>query len=384
MDFVEGFPKISGKSVMIMVVDRFPKMVHFVPLGHPYTALSVAQAFFDNIVRLHGFPCSIVSNRDPIFTSTLWMELFSLASVKLHLSSAFRPHTNGQSEVANRVLGVYLRCLAGDRPCSWLRWLPWVEYCFNTSYQTALRATPFEVVYGRSPPSLVQYDPGLARVVAMDKQLHHRDVFLAEIRERLLQAQDYMKSSHDKLHRDLAFQVDDWVWLRLHQRTATGITYGAKSKLSPRFYGPFQVVEKIGSVAYRLRLPAKARIHDVFHVVFLKKHHGTPPMAMGSLPPIANGHALPVPAKVRRAMPSRNSWDLLVQWEGRSSAEATWEPLQEFKDLHPDFKLEDELFWSGWGGCCGHHFRQEIPAQEQDHGVHNKLATVMLFFQLLG
>jgi len=118
MDFVEGFPKVGGKSVVLTVVDRFSKMVHFVPLGHPYTALSVAQAFFDNIIRLHGFPCSIVSDRDPVFTSTLWTELFSLAGVKLRLSSAFRPQTDGQSEVANRVLGVYLRCLAGDRTCS--------------------------------------------------------------------------------------------------------------------------------------------------------------------------------------------------------------------------------------------------------------------------
>ena len=116
-----------------------------------------------------------------MFTSTLWTELFSLAGVKLRLSSAFRRQTDGQSEVANRVLGVYLRRLAGDRPRSWLRWLPWAEYCFNTSYQSALRATPFEVVYGRPPSSLVQYDPGMARVVAVDKQLQHRDVFLAEI-----------------------------------------------------------------------------------------------------------------------------------------------------------------------------------------------------------
>ena len=240
--------------------------------------------------------------------------------------------------------------MSSGRPSAQLAlWLPWAEYCFNTSYQTALRATPFEVVYGRPPPTLVQYDPGMARVVAVDKQLQHRDTFLAEIRDRLLQAQDYMKTSHDKLHRDLAFQVNDWVWLRLHQRTATGITDGTKSKLSPRFYGPFQVIEKIGSVAYRLRLPAKARIHDVFHVVYLKKHQGEPPTIMGSLPPIANGRAVPVPAKVLRAMPSRNSWDLLVQWEGRSSAEATWEPLQEFKDRYSDFKLEDELFGQGGG-----------------------------------
>jgi hypothetical protein len=140
------------------------------------------------------------------------------------------------------------------------------------------------------------YRPGLAKVIAVDKQLQHRDEFLLEIRERLLQSQDYMKSSHDKLHCDLAFQVDDWVWLRLHRRSAAGITDSSASKLSPRFYGPFHVIERMGSVAYRLRLPPKARIHDVFHVVFLKKYEGTPPTGPGQLPPIGHGCVLPVPA----------------------------------------------------------------------------------------
>ena len=104
------------------------------------------------------------------------------------------------------------------------------------------------------------------------------------------------------------------------------------------------MVEKIGSVAYRLRLPPKSRIHDVFHVVFLKKHTGDLPAAPVALPPIAHGRALPVLAKVLRATPAHNSWNLLVQWEGRSPAEATWEPLTDFKERYPTFKLEDELF----------------------------------------
>jgi hypothetical protein len=125
MDFVEGFPKARGKSVVLTVVDRFLKLVHFIPLGHPYSA-AVVKAFFKGIVRLHGFPCSIVCDRDrdTVFTSSFWFELFHLAGVKLHMSSAFHLQTDGQSEVTNRVIVMYLCCLAGDCPKSWLTWLP--------------------------------------------------------------------------------------------------------------------------------------------------------------------------------------------------------------------------------------------------------------------
>jgi hypothetical protein len=91
MDFVEGLPKVNGKSVILTVVDRFSKYGHFIALGHPYTAMSVARAFFADIVRLHGFPSSIVSDRDPVFTIHVWRDLFKLAGVKLRMSTTFHP-----------------------------------------------------------------------------------------------------------------------------------------------------------------------------------------------------------------------------------------------------------------------------------------------------
>lgn len=91
MDFVEGLPRANGKSVILIVIDRLSKFAHFIPLGHPYIAHSVAHVFFDEVVRLHGIPSSIVSDRDPVFTSTFWQELFRLSGVELHLSSAFHP-----------------------------------------------------------------------------------------------------------------------------------------------------------------------------------------------------------------------------------------------------------------------------------------------------
>jgi transposase InsO family protein len=134
LDFVEALPRVHGKTVILSVVDRFSKYCHFVPLAHPYTAESVAQTFFTDIVRLHGIPQSIVSDRDPVFTSVFWHELLRLMGTKLHMSSAFHPQTDGQTEAANRVIIMYLWCFTGDRPRQWLRWLSWAEYIYNTAY----------------------------------------------------------------------------------------------------------------------------------------------------------------------------------------------------------------------------------------------------------
>jgi transposase InsO family protein len=171
MDFDEGFPRINGKSVVLTVVDKFSKVVHFIALGHPYTVTSVSRAFIDTIVRLHGVPSSVVSDHDPVFTSNFWRELFKLADVQLHLSSAFHPQSDGQFEATNKTITMYLRCLAGDHPRQWLQWLPWAEFIYNTAYHLSLHTSPFRVVYGRDPPSLRAYTPGAARLPTVHNQL---------------------------------------------------------------------------------------------------------------------------------------------------------------------------------------------------------------------
>jgi hypothetical protein len=95
MDFVEALPKVHGKSVILTVVDRLSKVAHFIPLGHLYTATTVARVFFAEVVRLHGISATIVSDCDPVFTSEFWRELFRLTGVKLHMSSAFHPQSDG-------------------------------------------------------------------------------------------------------------------------------------------------------------------------------------------------------------------------------------------------------------------------------------------------
>ena len=134
------------------------------------------------------------------------------------------------------------------------------------------------------------------------------------------------------------------MWLRLHQRAAAAIKSSQDAKLALRYYGPFKVIERIGSVAYRLQLLNKARIHNVFHVVFLKKYHGTAPTDIVPLPTVVHGHAVPEPGHIVRTRLNHGVWELLVQWLSQSPAASTWELLNDFKATYPKFQLEDELF----------------------------------------
>jgi transposase InsO family protein len=162
MDFVEGLPKSQGKDVIMVVVDRFTKYAHFVPLSHPYTVDSVAQAFIDNIVKLHGPPLCIVSDRDRIFTSSMWQSIFKSLKVQLRFSSSYHPQSDGQTERVNQCLENYLRCMTFQEPRKWLSWLPLAEFWYNTSFHTSLQLTPFQALYGFPPPLISELSiPGL-------------------------------------------------------------------------------------------------------------------------------------------------------------------------------------------------------------------------------
>ncbi|MCH82152.1 retrotransposon protein [Trifolium medium] len=160
MDFITRLPKSKGFEAILVVVDRLSKYSHFVPLKHPYTTRSIAEVFCKEVVRLHGVPLIIVSDRDPVFMSSFWRELFRMQGTQLKMSSAYHPESDGQTEVVNRCLETYLRCFIGDQPKTWASWVHWAEFWFNTNYHTSTEKTPFEIVYGRSPPKLIRWIQG--------------------------------------------------------------------------------------------------------------------------------------------------------------------------------------------------------------------------------
>lgn len=143
------------------------------------------------------------------FTGHVWQDIFKLARVKLCMSTAFHPQTDGQSEVVNKAIAMYFRCITGDKPHSWLEWILWAECCYNMAYHSALQTTPFQVVYGCPPPALVPYQPVSACTATVDELLQERDVFHNDVCDQLLQAQQFAKRFYDAHHHALEFAVSN-------------------------------------------------------------------------------------------------------------------------------------------------------------------------------
>ncbi|KAI0497126.1 hypothetical protein KFK09_023454 [Dendrobium nobile] len=350
MDFIDGLPRSEGFTVILVVVDRLSKYAHFIPLRHPYTAVTVASAFIREVVRLHGIPEAIVSDRDKVFLSHFWKELFRLQGTVLKRSTAYHPQTDGQTEVVNRSLETYLRCFVSETPKLWAKWLSWAEYWYNTSFHSASQMTPFKVLYGRDPPHLVHFGSSSTPVSSVEEYLEERDRVLEELKRHLLRAQQIMKKQADGHRKDIQFAAGERVFLKLRPYRQKTVANRRNEKLAPRYFGPYEVLEKIGSVAYRLKLPPSATIHPVFHVSQLRKAIGE--YTANSELPATLTEDLEVILEPMELKGVRQKEDktkeVLIQWKNLPDYEATWEPYERRKQQFPDFHLEDKvILWEG-------------------------------------
>nr|GEX88761.1 putative reverse transcriptase domain-containing protein [Tanacetum cinerariifolium] len=215
-----------------------------------YKTEKLARPYINEIIARYSVPVSIISDCDSYFTSRFWESLQKALGTRLDLSIAYHPETDGQSERTIQTLEDMLRACAMDFGGNWNTHLPLVEFSYNNSYHSSIKCALFEALY-----EIVQE--------TTDK--------IVQIKERLKVARDREKSYADKRRKPLEFSVGDKVLLKVSPRKGV-VRFGKRSKLSPRYVGPFEIVERVGPVAYRLRLLQElVGVHDTFHVSNLKK-----------------------------------------------------------------------------------------------------------------
>lgn len=213
------------------------------------------------------------------------------------MSSAYHPETDGQTEITNKTIEQYLRAMVHQNQRGWVDILPWAELWYNSSYHHSLKTSPFQVVYGRDSPEIIDYRSGNSMVEAVDTILTKRKRMLAELRKNLLEAQARMKKYADLKWKLNEFEEEQWVWLKLQPYRQHSVAHRQFQKLTVKFYGPFPIEKKISAVAYRLTLPPDCRIHPVFHIALLKEFKGDNPSDLAAtIPPLtAESHPVIVP-----------------------------------------------------------------------------------------
>ncbi|WVZ87535.1 hypothetical protein U9M48_034158, partial [Paspalum notatum var. saurae] len=323
----------KGYDSIWVIIDRFTKSAHFIPVKTSYTAATYAELYIARIVSLHGVPVTITSDRGSVFVSRFWEQLQKSLGTKLIHSSAYHPQTSGQVERVNQILEDMLRARVLTYSTKWDECLPLAK----------LRDGSFRGSYGRrcgntsepvEPGERVTFGPDL--VTQAEEQVRF-------IRENLKRAQSRQKSYSDKRRRPLVFEEGDHVYLRVSPMKGVH-RFGVKGKLAPRYVGPFKISEKCGPVAYRLELPPHlAAVHDIFHVSQLKKCLRVPEEEIDTsqvqIEPDLTYEARPVKVLDRKQRSTRRSTVTMykVQWSEHTEEEATWETEEYLRTKYPGF-----------------------------------------------
>ncbi|GJR59717.1 putative reverse transcriptase domain-containing protein [Tanacetum coccineum] len=246
MDFITKLPKTAaGFDSIWVIVDRLTKSAHFLPMRETDSTEKLTRLYMKEIVARHGIPVSIISDRNSHFTSRVWQSLHKALGMQLNLSTAYHPQTDGQSERTIQTL--------------------------EDIYHTSIKEAPFKALYSRKCRSPVCWtEVGEAQLTGPEI-IHETTKKIFKIRDRMQAARGRQKSYADKRRRPLEFEVGDKVLLKVSPWKGV-MRFGKRGKLNPIYIGPFQIIEKIGPVAYRLELPQElSRVHNVFHICNLKK-----------------------------------------------------------------------------------------------------------------
>jgi len=276
LDFITQLPRshigTAEYDAILVVVDRYTKIVKFIPTTTNIAAPEFAAQFHENIELKYGSPKGIVSDRDTRITSKFWAEVCTYSLIKRRLSTAFHPQTDGQTEILNRILENYLRAYTNLEQMNWARLLPSAEFAYNNSRNSSTKITPFRALYGYDPE--LRIDITSAEDVASKGEApaaHDRIARLTDLREylreQLLQSQERQAKYYNQRHQPKLFKRGNLVKL-----STRNIRLKDK-KLQYRWIGPLRILQRIGTQAYRLALPEKYnRLHDVFPIQFIKEY----------------------------------------------------------------------------------------------------------------
>jgi len=276
---------------------------------------------------LHGVPSSIVSDKDPWFTSQFWQTLQDALGSKLTMSSAYHPQTNGQSERTIQSLEDLLQTRVLDHLGAWDEVLPLIEFTYNNSFHASIDMAPYEALYGRKCRTpLCWYQDGEAVLVGPEL-LEQTTKKVRMVRDRMQASKSRQKAYADRSRKPLKFVVGDHVFLRVTRTTSVGRALRSR-KLSPKFLGPYQILRRIGPMAYEIALPPQlANLHPMFHVSQLRKYVFDP------------SHVLEVPLialEDSKVEEHRGKSVILVKviWD-RRTGDYTWELEEDMRKSHP-------------------------------------------------
>ena len=330
-DFITDLPVTkSGHTAIITFCCKLTDMAHFVPCTKHVTAQEYAWHFLNAVVRLHGLPTKLLTDRDPRFTRTFMTELCNLVGTRQAFSTAFHPCTDGTTERKHRTIQQMLRHFVNEAHDNWDRVLPAAEFAVNNAVQDSRRHTPFYINYGFHPrtPLSVDIPATTGKNPAALAWLSQQRQALKRARECLEAAQASMKARADKSRRDVHFAVGDKVLLNTKHLKQAG-----SRKFAPRWTGPFTVSALVGAqgrpaVAAKLDLPVAWRIHPVFHVSLLK-HYRSDGRSRPAPPPLyydADGQAVWEVSHLldERTNPTTGEKEYQVRWKGYAPDEDSW------------------------------------------------------------
>jgi len=267
MEFITDLPPSEGHDQLWVVIDRFTKMAHFIPLREK-TASDLARIFAREVWRFHGLPTDIVSDWNSRFTSETWKEFLEILGIRPRMSTAFHPQTDGQTERLNQTIEAYLRAFVNREQENWVLLLPMAEFAYNNSVTIGNGMSLFYANYGRHPATM---DPPSSEPLnpASTVYTHWMQTVHDESRKGLEAAQERMRQYTDPDRKEPpAYQVGDLVMLSGRNIK----TRRPSKKLDHKNHGPFQIEKIVSPLVVSLTLPQKWKIHNVFHVSLLEPY----------------------------------------------------------------------------------------------------------------